>query len=78
MRDLRTWPSLLPCSDLVRPMQQFHATVEMFDQSGAALHPVAVVIIGNSVYVAEFRGVDVSAHYPVDPARALAVRGTAP
>ena len=42
----------------------------MLDQSGAALHPIAVVIIFDALDIAELGGMDVAADNAVDAARA--------
>src|SRR3546814_13869334 len=53
-------------------MEDFHPSVEMFDQRVAAFHPVAIVPIFDlssfRAKAAEFGGVDMPANDPVDPA----------
>jgi hypothetical protein len=39
----------------------------VFDEGGAALHPIAVVAVDNAVDVADLSGVNVAADDPVDP-----------
>src|SRR6202000_3316584 len=48
-----------------RPFDDLETTVEMLDQSGAALHPIAVVAVMHAVDDAGFRLVDMAADHTV-------------
>src|SRR3546814_5832702 len=72
---IRDWSSDVCSSDLLHgPVEDFHASVMMFDQRGAAFDPVAVVIIFGAVDFAHLGTVDMPAHDAIDPARAGGVR----
>src|ERR1700761_3702189 len=60
--------------DLVGPVEQLHPAVMMLDQRGAALDPVAIVIIGHAGDVAHLGGVDMPAHHAIDAADAGGMR----
>ena len=52
--------------DFVGPVEDFHPAVLMLDQSGAAFHPVAVIIIDELAEAARLGGVDMAADDAVD------------
>src|SRR5580704_801494 len=57
----------------LRPLQNLQPPVEVLDQGGAALDPVAVVDIGDAADLAHLGLVDVAADHPVDAAPARLV-----
>lgn len=54
----------------LRPVDQAQTAIHVFHQGGTALHPVAVVAVQNSVDVAHFRAMDMSADHGVHAALA--------
>ena len=60
-------PGVAP-RDFFGPVEDFHASVEMFDQRIASFDPIAIVPVFDAVEVAKFRGVNVAAYHPVDAA----------
>ena len=56
--------------DLLGPVHDAQAAVEILDQRGAALHPVAVVAVEDAVDVADLGVMDVAADHAVDAAPA--------
>ena len=57
----------------VDPVKDLELSVEMLDESGAALDPITAVAIENIADLAELCMVDVAADYALDPAAARLV-----
>src|SRR5579859_458239 len=50
---------------LLGPVDDLHAAVKMLDQRGAALHPIAVVVIGDRSELADLGGVNMAAYHSI-------------
>src|SRR5580700_684342 len=49
------------------PMDQLEPPIEMLDESGAALDPIAVIAIEYAVHLANLGVMDVAADHTIDP-----------
>src|SRR3546814_5953288 len=64
-RSTRT-DTLLPDTTLFRSVDDFHMAIAALDQRGAALHPIAVVVIGDIPELSDLGRMDVPADDSVD------------
>ena len=56
---------------LARPVDDGDMALRVLGERGAALHPVAVVVIGDAAEIANLGSVDMAAHDAVDMIRSL-------